>query len=88
MSFGGWSGKKLGNSCHTAAALADAYEKVIDAYSLKAIDIDIEHNELRSAKVRLRVTAALALLRGAEPGLEISITFPSSRRVPKPAAAA
>ena len=36
VSFGGWSGKKLGNSCKTAAALASAYQKVIDAYSLQA----------------------------------------------------
>ena len=83
VSFGGWSGKKLGNACNSAAALAGAYQKVIDAYSLKAIDIDIEHNELRSGKVRQRVTAALELLRGADPGLEISITFPSSQSGPE-----
>ncbi len=83
VSFGGWSGKKLGNACHTAAALAGAYEKVIDAYSLSAIDIDIEHNELRSTKVRRRVMAALALVREADPGVEISITFPSSQAGPE-----
>ncbi len=63
VSFGGWSGKKLGNACHTPQALAGAYEKVIGAYSLNAIDIDIEHNELRSKKVRQRVIEALALVR-------------------------
>jgi chitinase len=83
VSFGGWSGKKLGSACHSPEALAGAYQKVIGAYSLSAIDIDIEHNELRSAKVRQRVTAALELLRGADPGLEISITFPSSRSGPE-----
>ena len=83
VSFGGWSGKKLGNACNSPQALAAAYQKVIDAYSLSAIDIDIEHNELRSAKVRQRVTAALELLRGADPGLEISITFPSSQSGPE-----
>ena len=83
VSFGGWSGKKLGSSCKNAQALAGAYQKVIDAYSLQAIDIDIEHNELRSAKVRQRVTAALELLRSADPGLEISITFPSSQSGPE-----
>ena len=88
VSFGGWSGKKLGNSCKSATALAAAYEKVIDAYSLRAIDIDIEHNELRSAKVRQRVMAALALVRADEPGLEISITFPSRERARKPTASA
>src|SRR5271166_3288067 len=54
VSFGGWSGKKLGNSCRTPAALAAAYQKVIDAYSLKAIDIDIEHGEFTNKKVRKR----------------------------------
>ncbi len=83
VSFGGWSGKKLGNACSSSAALAGAYEKVIDAYSLNAIDIDIEHNELRSAKVRQRVTAALELVRGADPDVEISITFPSSQSGPE-----
>ena len=83
VSFGGWSGKKLGNACHSATALAGAYEKVIGAYSLGAIDIDIEHNELRSKKVRQRVTAALALVREADPGVEISITLPSSQSGPE-----
>jgi chitinase len=83
VSFGGWSGKKLGNACHTPQALAGAYEKVIDAYSLNAIDVDIEHNELRSAKVRLRVIGALALVHAADPGVEISITFPSTQSGPE-----
>ncbi len=44
-SFGGWSGNKLGPNCADATALAGAYQKVIDAYSLKAIDIDIENTD-------------------------------------------
>jgi chitinase len=83
VSFGGWSGKKLGNSCKTASALADAYQKVIDAYSLKAIDIDIEHTEFTSAKVRKRVVGALAIVQGTNPGLEISVTFASNETGPE-----
>jgi chitinase len=75
VSFGGWSGRKLGVSCKTATALAGAYQKVISAYSLHAIDIDIEHTEFTSAAVRKRVVAALAMVQSANPGLEISITF-------------
>jgi chitinase len=75
VSFGGWSGKKLGVSCKTAAALAGAYQKVINAYSLHAIDIDIEHTEFTSAAARKRVVAALAMVQSANPGIEISITF-------------
>ncbi len=83
VSFGGWSGKKLGNSCKTDAALAAAYQKVINAYSLKAIDIDIEHGEVSSAAVRKRVIAALALVQAANPGLEISVTFATTESGPE-----
>ena len=67
VSFGGWSGKKLGSSCKTPAALAAAYQKVIDAYSLQAIDIDIEHGEFTNRKTRKRVVEALALVQQREP---------------------
>jgi chitinase len=75
VSFGGFSGKKLGTSCKTPAALAAAYEKVINDYSLHAIDIDIEHKEVASATTRQRVIAALALVQQQDPALEISVTF-------------
>jgi hypothetical protein len=75
VSFGGWSGRKLGSACRSASALAAAYQKVIDAYALKAIDIDIEHTEFTSARTRLRVVAALAIVHAHDPGLEISITL-------------
>jgi chitinase len=75
VSFGGWSGKKLGSACKTLATLAAAYQTVIDAYSLKAIDIDIEHGEFTNKKTRKRVIEALAVTQQANPGLEISITF-------------
>ena len=32
VSFGGWSGNKLGEHCSNAADLAGAYQAVIDAY--------------------------------------------------------
>jgi hypothetical protein len=78
VSFGGWSGRKLGNKCKTTSALAAAYQRVINAYALKAIDIDIEHGEMSSVKVRDRVVAALGTIARANPGLEISVTFGSS----------
>lgn len=77
VSFGGWSGRKLGSSCRTAAALARAYQQVIDAYALRAIDIDIEHTEFASARTRRRVAQALASVQAANPRLEISITMPT-----------
>ncbi len=82
VSFGGWSGNKLGNSCKTVDALAGAYQQVITDYSLRAIDIDIEHTEISSAKVRKRVIAALAMVQSANPGLEISVTFGTNENGP------
>ena len=83
VSFGGWSGKKLGSSCKTPAALAAAYQKVIAAYSLKAIDMDIEHAEFTSKKTRRRVVEALAILQREDPAIEISITFASNETGPE-----
>src|SRR4249920_3708853 len=75
-SFGGWSGVKLGEKCTTPEDLAAAYEKVIDAYKLKAIDIDIEHTEVASAAVRQRVIDALELVRAnGAPGHRVAISI-------------
>src|SRR3984957_6474945 len=75
VSFGGWSGKKLGSSCKTAAALAGAYLKVITAYSLGAIDIDIENGEVTNAKTRKRVVQALSMGNGEDPGWGLPFFF-------------
>ncbi len=83
VSFGGWSGKKLGNACKSPAALANAYQTVIDAYSLNAIDVDVEHTEFASRKVRRRVIEALAIVQSEDPGLEISVTFGSEETGPE-----
>src|SRR4051794_35033394 len=50
VSFGGYSGNKLGNSCSNETKLAAAYQKVIDLYDLKAIDIDLEAGEVGQSK--------------------------------------
>ncbi|MCW3017950.1 MAG: Chitinase, partial [Solirubrobacterales bacterium] len=83
VSFGGWSGKKLGSSCKTPTALAAAYRKVIDAYSLKAIDIDVEHGEFTKATVRKRVIEALAIVHAQNPATEISVTFGTEENGPE-----
>ncbi|MDH6125628.1 chitinase [Kitasatospora sp. GP82] len=75
VSFGGWSGNKLGEKCSSASALAGAYQKVVDAYRLKAIDIDIESTEVSDAAVRQRVIGALKTVRDANPGLREYVTF-------------
>ncbi|GAA2135336.1 hypothetical protein GCM10009760_13780 [Kitasatospora kazusensis] len=75
VSFGGWSGNKLGEKCGSAGALAGAYQKVIDAYKLKAVDIDIENTEVSDATVRQRVISALKTVRTANPGIKEYVTF-------------
>lgn len=75
VSFGGWSGDKLGEKCTSAGALAAAYQKVIDAYQLKAIDIDIENTEVASSTARQRVVNALKIVKTDNPGIVTYITF-------------
>ncbi|MFF5337725.1 carbohydrate binding domain-containing protein [Streptomyces sp. NPDC013181] len=77
-SIGGWSGNKLGPNCSTTEALAGAYQKVIDAYRLKAIDIDIENtDEFENAAVQDRILGALKIVKQNNPGLRTIVTIPT-----------
>ncbi|MGW0211068.1 lectin [Streptomyces sp. NPDC003233] len=73
-SFGGYSGNKLESSCSSASELAAAYQKVINAYGLKAIDIDIEADAYGSATVQQRTVDALKTVKANNPGLKVYIT--------------
>ena len=82
-SFGGYSGSKLGPACADSAALAGAYQKVIDAYGLKAIDIDIENtDEFESEAVQDRILGALKIVKANNSGIQIIITFGSTTSGP------
>jgi chitinase len=83
VSFGGWSGKKLGSTCKTPGALAAAYQQVIAAYGLNAIDIDIEHGEFTNRKTRQRVAEALAIVHREDPALEVSVTLGTAETGPE-----
>ncbi|MFD7554983.1 carbohydrate binding domain-containing protein [Streptomyces sp. NPDC059835] len=75
-SIGGWQGNKLGPNCATPEALAGAYQKVIDAYGLKAIDVDIENtDEFENAAVQDRILGALKIVKQNNPGLRTILTF-------------
>lgn len=77
-SIGGWSGNKLGPNCSSAEALAGAYQKVIDAYDLEAIDVDIENtDEFENAVVQDRILGALKIVKQNNPGLRTILTFPT-----------
>jgi chitinase len=63
-SVGGWQGNKLGPNCSTPEALAGAYQKVIDAFGLQAIDIDIEnYDEFENTVVQDRILNALKIVK-------------------------
>ncbi|MFD8493678.1 cellulose binding domain-containing protein [Amycolatopsis sp. NPDC059657] len=75
-SFGGWSGNKLGPNCADANALAGAYQQVINAYGLKAIDIDIENSdEFENATIQDRILGALKIVKQNNPGIQTILTF-------------
>jgi len=75
-SFGGWSGNKLGPNCSSPEELAGAYQQVIDAYGLSAIDIDIENtDEFENETVQDRILNALKIVKQNNPGIKTIVTF-------------
>ena len=75
-SFGGYSGNKLGPACSTPALLAGAYQKVISAFGLKAIDIDIEnYDEFENFTVQDRILGALKIIKQNNPTIKTILTF-------------
>ncbi|MFF9365198.1 lectin [Streptomyces griseoluteus] len=81
-SFGGYSGNKLESSCTSASALAGAYQKVIDAYGLKAIDIDIEADAYGNATVQQRTVDALKTVKANNPGIKVYVTIGTGQSGP------
>ncbi|GAA2681544.1 glycosyl hydrolase family 18 protein [Actinoplanes palleronii] len=78
-SIGGWSGNKLGPNCTTVDALAGAYQKVINAFGLKAIDIDIENtDEFENTAVQDRILGALKVIKANNPSVKTIVTFGTS----------
>ncbi|WP_433297539.1 carbohydrate-binding protein [Actinoplanes sp. CA-030573] len=82
-SVGGYSGNKLGPNCSTTTALAGAYQKIIDAFGLKAIDIDIENtDEFENTAVQDRVLGALKIIKQNNPSVKTILTFGTSTTGP------
>jgi len=81
-SFGGYSGNKLEQSCTSASALAGAYQKVISAYGLKAIDIDIEADAYSNGTVQQRVVDALKTVKASNPGIAVYVTIGTGQSGP------
>lgn len=81
-SFGGWSGNKLESSCSTANELAAAYQRVITAFDLKAIDIDLEADAYNSPTVQQRTVDALKTVKADNPGLKVYVTIGTGQSGP------
>jgi len=81
-SFGGYSGNKLESSCSSAGELAAAYQKVINAYGLKAIDIDIEADAYSNTTVQQRTVDALKTVKANNPGLKVYVTIGTGQSGP------
>ena len=76
VSFGGASGKELAETCSSAAKLAAAYGKALDAADSSLADFDIEGDALTdSDSVDLR-SEAIALLQEERSDLTVSFTLP------------
>jgi hypothetical protein len=81
-SFGGWSGNKLEESCSSAGELANAYQRVISAYGLPGIDIDIESTAYSNPTVQQRTIDALKTVRANNSGIKIYVTIGTGQSGP------
>ncbi|MEU1732788.1 cellulose binding domain-containing protein [Streptosporangium sp. NPDC020145] len=76
ISFGGWSGNKLGPNCSTPQAFAGAVQKVIDAVGPAVVDFDIENtDEFENYTVQDRILNGLKIVKAANPNVKIVVTF-------------
>ncbi|GAA4625757.1 hypothetical protein GCM10023196_031180 [Actinoallomurus vinaceus] len=80
VSFGGYNGLELGAACSDASSLAQAYQQVIDKYTLTHVDFDIEGDDLGDAAGETRRFQAIKILKqnaaAAGKKLEVSLTMP------------
>ena len=77
VSAGGYNGTKLGQVCGSAAATAAAYQQVINAYGLHAMDFDLEEPEIENSAAIANELGAAQILQQDNPGLFVSVTIPS-----------
>ncbi|MDX6311878.1 MAG: chitinase, partial [Streptomyces sp.] len=74
VSIGGYGGTKLGQTCGTPEATAAAYQQVINKYSLKAMDFDLEEPEYENTAAIHNEIGAAKILQQNNPGIYISVT--------------
>ncbi|MBA2392512.1 MAG: RICIN domain-containing protein [Ktedonobacteraceae bacterium] len=78
VSFGGYGGTKLGETCGSAQATANAEQTVISKYGLNAIDLDLEEPEYENTNAINNELGAAKILQANNPNLYISITIPGT----------
>ncbi|MEO3784063.1 chitinase [Actinocorallia sp. B10E7] len=82
ISFGGWSGRKLGPACSSPQAYAAAVQKVVDAYRPTALDFDMESDELRNAAVQDRILRGMKIVKRKNPGIRLIVTMSTGKNGP------
>ncbi len=87
IAFGGAEGRELANGCKSVSSLVGAYQKVIDAYGLTDIDLDVEGSTLSdTASMRRRNQALASLQKAAKAnGKTLNVTFTLPTDVDGPA---
>ncbi|WP_423464053.1 chitinase [Promicromonospora sp. MS192] len=88
ISFGGWSGNKLGPNCSSPEAFAGAVQQVIDAHGPDVVDFDIENtDELEDYAVQDRILQGIAIVKRDNPDVQVVVTIPTSTTGPAGAGA-
>ncbi len=75
-SFGGSAHTSLALACKTPEALAAAYQRVVQHYRFRTIDLDIETTTLADQEAVRRNADAIRLLQQSNPGLHVWVTLP------------
>jgi hypothetical protein len=84
ISFGGWSGNKLGPSCSSPAAYAGAVQQVINAHQPNVVDFDIENSdEFENYTVQDRILQCLIIVKQNNPNVKIAVTIGTGRSGPE-----
>ncbi len=76
VSFGGALNAELATACQDTDKLTSAYQAVIDRYSLKAIDFDIEGAALSNTDANARRSDAINRLQQQNKDLKVWLTVP------------
>ena len=85
VSVGGYGGTNLGQTCGTPEATAAAYQQVIDAHRLRAIDFNLEEPEIGQPGAIRNELAAAQILQRNNPGLYVSVATVASATGTTPA---